>query len=64
MPGFTVTERVQKRVPGSRLDQVAAQSPLGRLPTASDVAPSVVFLASAANTIVSGEIIRASGGIT
>jgi 3-oxoacyl-[acyl-carrier protein] reductase len=64
MAGFTLTERVRERFPASQLDEQAAQAPLRRLPTPSDVAPTVVFLASAANTTVTGEIIRASGGIS
>ncbi len=64
MPGFTLTERVRERVPASRLDEQAALAPLRRLPTPADVARVVVFLSSAANTVVTGEIIRASGGIS
>jgi 3-oxoacyl-[acyl-carrier protein] reductase len=64
MAGFTLTERVRATVPAARLDEHAAQSPLRRLPTPADVATTVLFLASAANTIVTGEIIRSSGGIS
>lgn len=64
MAGFTLTERVRETVPAERLAEQAAQSPLRRLPTPTDVATTVVFLASAANTAVTGEAIRSSGGIS
>ncbi|HZS39790.1 MAG TPA: SDR family oxidoreductase [Polyangia bacterium] len=64
MAGFTLTERVRERFPAAQLDAQAAQAPLRRLPTPSEVASTVVFLASTANTIVTGEIVRASGGIS
>ena len=64
MAGFTLTERVRERVPAALLDERAAQSPLRRLPTPTEVATTVVFLSSASNTTVTGEIIRSSGGIS
>jgi 3-oxoacyl-[acyl-carrier protein] reductase len=39
-------------------------SPIRRLLHAAEVVPTIVFLSSAANTAVTGEISRASGGIT
>jgi 3-oxoacyl-[acyl-carrier protein] reductase len=36
--------------------------PVGRLLTAEEVAPTIVFLVSGLNTAVTGETIRASGG--
>ena len=37
-------------------------TPAGRLNTPEDVAATVVFLGSAANTAITGEAIKASGG--
>jgi 3-oxoacyl-[acyl-carrier protein] reductase len=39
-------------------------SPIRRLLPPGEVVPTIIFLCSAANTAVTGEIIRASGGIT
>lgn len=64
MPGFTLTERVVEMVPDAVRDEVARSSPIGRLLTPDEVARTIVFLGSAANTAINGEIIRASGGIT
>jgi 3-oxoacyl-[acyl-carrier protein] reductase len=38
-------------------------SPIRRLPGPDDVVPVIGFLCSALNTAVTGEIIRASGGL-
>ena len=39
-------------------------SPIRRILPPEEVVPSIVFLCSAVNTAVTGEILRASGGIT
>lgn len=44
-------------------DQWAARSPLGRLIDADEVAPAIVFLASAANTGITGQIVQVTGGM-
>jgi len=56
--GFTMTERNVERIPQATRDQVAAQTPTRRLSVPEDVAPIVLFLASGANTNISGEIVR------
>jgi NAD(P)-dependent dehydrogenase (short-subunit alcohol dehydrogenase family) len=43
--------------------KVIASTPLGRLGTPGDIARVVVFLASDDSAWVTGEIIRASGGL-
>lgn len=66
MPGLTLTERIRARLekhPDLR-KQVEKTSPIRRLLPPEEVVPTIVFLASAANTAVTGEIVRASGGIT
>lgn len=64
MPGFTMTDRVRALVPDSRREQVEQSSPIRRILPPEEVVPSIVFLGSAANTAVTGEAVRASGGIT
>jgi 3-oxoacyl-[acyl-carrier protein] reductase len=64
MPGLTLTERTLERLPATLREQIAQGSPIRRLLPPEEVVPTIVFLASAANTAVTGEIIRASGGVT
>ena len=64
MPGFTLTEGNVERFPAEVREHVAAHSPIRRILPPEEVAPTIVFLCSAANTAVTGEIVRASGGIT
>jgi len=64
MPGLTLTEGMTARVPATFLKERAKASPIRRLLAPEEVVPMIVFLCSAANTAVTGEIIRASGGIT
>lgn len=63
MPGATLTERMLERLPPALREQMAAASPIRRLLPPEEVVPTIVFLCSAANTAVTGEVIRASGGI-
>jgi 3-oxoacyl-[acyl-carrier protein] reductase len=63
MPGMTLTERAQKHLPESIREQVASQTPTGRLTTPEEVAATVVFLASAANGHINGEVVRVTGGL-
>lgn len=63
MPGLTLTERCERFVPAAVRDGVAAQAPSGRLSTPQDVAAAIVFLASAANGNITGEVVRVSGGL-
>jgi NAD(P)-dependent dehydrogenase (short-subunit alcohol dehydrogenase family) len=58
-----VTETNLARIPVAQREQLAAASPIRRLLTAEELGPTIVFLASAANTAVNGELIRASGGM-
>jgi 3-oxoacyl-[acyl-carrier protein] reductase len=62
MAGLTLTERVKASMSLPSLEQAGKSSPLGRLPAPEEVAPTIVFLASAANTTVNGEIVLSSGG--
>jgi 3-oxoacyl-[acyl-carrier protein] reductase len=64
MPGLTLTERVVAMLPAEIREQREQASPIRRLLPPEEVVPTIVFLCSAANTAVTGEVIRASGGIT
>lgn len=64
MPGFTLTEGNRQRFPAAIREEMAQESPIRRLLPPEEVGPTIVFLCSAANTAVTGEVIRASGGIT
>lgn len=63
MPGFTLTKRVLEMVPESHREQVERTSPIRRLLPPEEVVPTIVSLCSGANTAVTGELVRASGGV-
>lgn len=63
MPGLTQTELVL-RIMGKAVEQVAQVSPIRHVPTSEEVASVIVFVASPANTVINGEVIRANGGGT
>lgn len=56
--GFTMTERNLANFPQQMRDNVAAQTPTRRLSTPEDVASTIVFLGSAANSNTSGVIVH------
>jgi NAD(P)-dependent dehydrogenase (short-subunit alcohol dehydrogenase family) len=63
--GLTRTERVRNTAPQEILETIASRMPSKRLSEPSDVAALILFLASAANGNISGEILRegsANGG--
>ena len=64
-PGHTETEgnAAAGTFEGGAGAALAAKTPLGRLARASDIAPLAVFLASAESGWITGEVIRASGGL-
>jgi 3-oxoacyl-[acyl-carrier protein] reductase len=64
MPGLTLTERNASQLSPVAREQMAKMSPIRRLLPPEEVVPMIVFLCSAINTAVTGEIVRASGGIT
>ncbi|WP_437794322.1 SDR family NAD(P)-dependent oxidoreductase [Sorangium sp. So ce693] len=61
-PGFTLTDKVSAHVSPEFVAQRGKAYPVGRLLRPEEVASTIVFLCSAANTAVTGEIVRASGG--
>jgi 3-oxoacyl-[acyl-carrier protein] reductase len=61
-PGLTTTERVQTLLPAPIRDDETSRTPTRRLSTPEDVAAAVLFLASAANGNISGEMVTVAGG--
>ncbi|MGA4994241.1 SDR family NAD(P)-dependent oxidoreductase [Nonomuraea bangladeshensis] len=55
--GLTLTD-TRRPIPQSVLDEIAARTPSRRLSTADDMAALIVFLGSAANRNVTGELVR------
>jgi 3-oxoacyl-[acyl-carrier protein] reductase len=64
-PGHTETEGTATAgiFEGAAGSTLAEKTPLGRLGRATDIAPLAVFLASDESAWITGEIIRASGGL-
>ncbi|MFC6017489.1 SDR family oxidoreductase [Plantactinospora solaniradicis] len=62
-PGPTVTDLFLQANDEKRVAQLAAQPPLERLGTPSDIAEVVAFLAGPAGHWVNGQVLRANGGI-
>jgi len=62
MPGLTLTDRATEMLPANVLEHEAQRTAAGRLNSPEDVAATIVFLGSAANTAMTGEAIKATGG--
>ncbi len=64
-PGHTETEGnvTAGTFAGGAGEALAAKTPLGRLGRVTDIAPLAVFLASDESDWITGEVIRASGGL-
>ena len=62
MPGLTLTERAKAMIPETVRAQEQSRTPSGQLSRPSDVASAVAFLGSAANTNITGELLRVTGG--
>jgi NAD(P)-dependent dehydrogenase (short-subunit alcohol dehydrogenase family) len=56
--GLTLTDRNRSRLPGAMRDATASRTPLGRLSTPEDLVAPVLFLTSAANSSITGEVLR------
>ena len=60
-PGFVDTDMAAASLAGQRGDEIRAQSPFNRVPTADEVASAVVFLASAEAEWASGSVLDFNG---
>ena len=63
LPGHTNTPATEGNFAGELGEKILAGTPLGRLGEPADIAPLAVFLASEDAHWVTGESIRASGGV-
>jgi 3-oxoacyl-[acyl-carrier protein] reductase len=63
LPGHTNTTGTDGNFPGEPGEKLVAGTPLGRFGEPQDIAPVAVFLASEDSHWVTGESIRASGGV-
>ncbi|MGI8310309.1 SDR family oxidoreductase [Saccharopolyspora hattusasensis] len=61
-PGATRTDALAELQPESVLEQMAAQTPLGRIAEPADIADIAAFLASEDSRWVTGQMIHAGGG--
>ena len=60
-PGFTETDMAAEELTGARGEARRAESPLGRVAGADDVAAAIVFLASPQATMASGSVLDVNG---
>ena len=60
-PGFVETEMASSLLSGPEGDGIRAQSPLGRVATAEEVARTVAFLATEAPAFMTGAIVDVNG---
>lgn len=62
-PGFIATEMAAK-LGDELIEQITAETPLGRLGSPQDVADAVLFLASDAAGFITGHVLVVDGGLT
>ena len=62
-PGFIATDMAAK-LGEELLEQIKAETPLGRLGSPQDVADAVLFLASEAASFITGHVLVVDGGLT
>lgn len=63
-PGFIDTELTRSILTEAQRNELAAQTPMGRLGSAEEIARVAAFLASDTNTFITGQCIVADGGYT
>ncbi|WP_329580370.1 SDR family oxidoreductase [Kitasatospora sp. NBC_01250] len=61
-PGLTLTEGVLEMLPEALREQERERTPTARLSEPDSVARAVVFLSSAANSNISGQVLHVDGG--
>jgi 3-oxoacyl-[acyl-carrier protein] reductase len=60
-PGWTETDMAAETLAGPRGDEIRAESPLGRVAAAEDVARAVLYLASPEAEMASGSVLDVNG---
>ena len=63
-PGVTETELTVSVLGREKMDEIAAQVPIGRLATVEDISQTTMFMASELNTYMVGQNILLDGGYT
>jgi 3-oxoacyl-[acyl-carrier protein] reductase len=63
-PGFIETDLTRKILTPTQREELAAATPMGRLGQADEIARVVIFLASEANSYITGQQLIADGGFT
>ena len=61
-PGFTLTDMVKNNYSEEKQRAVAEKIPLGRLAETAEISSAVLYLASSANTYITGQSLVADGG--
>jgi 3-oxoacyl-[acyl-carrier protein] reductase len=61
-PGFVLTE-LTRDLPQPLMDQITAQTPLGRFGTTEEIANAVAFLASDEAAFITGQVLAVDGGL-
>jgi len=61
-PGFTITEMTKQTLTATEMKSISQQIPMGRFAQPEEIARVVMFLASEANTYITGQNIIADGG--
>ena len=61
-PGFIATDMAAK-LGDEVIEQIKAETPLGRLGSPQDVADAVLFLASDAASFITGHVLVVDGGL-
>lgn len=63
MPGLTMTERARERFGAEHIERATALIPTGHVSEPDDIARLILFLGSAANGNINGELVRSAGGL-
>jgi len=61
-PGFVLTDLTKKNLTKKEMDELVARVPVGRFAQPDEIAKTVLFLASDANTYLTGKNITVDGG--
>jgi len=61
-PGLTLTEGVRDVLPAAVRERELAHTPTGRISSMGEVAAAIVFLGSAGNGNITGEVLQVAGG--
>jgi len=64
LPGYVMTDMTRKNLDQKDIDKICERIPLGRLAQPEEIAKLALFLCSAQNTYITGQLIIADGGFT